>query len=73
MKPRTGGPQADENVYRPDVPRTLRDDLLLKQCEEIKSKYLAPFHAKLAAVQADFQSASKQACFSSCFSSKTMF
>ncbi|KAG0565163.1 hypothetical protein KC19_8G169500 [Ceratodon purpureus] len=48
------------NVNRPDVPRTLRDDLLLKQCEEIKAKYLAPFHAKLGTVQADFQSASKQ-------------
>ena len=55
--------EAGENLNRPDVPRTLRDDLLLKQCEEIKVKYLAPFYAKLAAVQADFQGASKQACF----------
>jgi len=52
--------QAGENMGRPDVPRTLRDDLLLKQCEDIKSKYLAPFYAKLAAVQADFQSTRKQ-------------
>lgn len=54
--------EAGGNVNRPDVPRTLRDDLLLKQCEEIKAKYLAPFYAKLGAVQADFQSASKQVC-----------
>lgn len=51
---------AGDNVQRPNVPRTLRDELLLKQCEEIKSKYLAPFHAKLAAVKAGFESASKQ-------------
>ncbi|XP_024403200.1 uncharacterized protein [Physcomitrium patens] len=56
----SGRSQAGENKIRSDVPRTLRDDLLLKQCEDIKTKYLAPFYAKLAAVQADFQSATKQ-------------
>lgn len=74
VKHRTGGNDNEghatnnvsgENVRRPNVPRTLRDDLLLKQCEDIKSKYLATFHAKLAAVKAGFESASKQVRLSS--------
>lgn len=74
VKHRTGGNDNEghatnnvsgDNVQRPNVPRTLRDDLLLKQCEDIKSKYLATFHAKLAAVKAGFESASKQVRLSS--------
>lgn len=45
---------------RLDVPRTLRDDLLLKQCKEIKEQYLATFQSKLAEVQVDLQNSTKQ-------------
>ena len=48
------------NSLRLIVPRTLRDDLLLKQCNEIKERYLATFNAKLATMRADFHSARKQ-------------
>lgn len=67
---RTGNGQASEsnqeqlastaNSLRLNVPRTLRDDLLLKQCNEIKERYMATFNAKLASMRADFRSASKQ-------------
>lgn len=42
------------------IPRTLRDDVLVKQSQEIKSKYMASFHAKLASGVAEFESANLQ-------------
>ncbi|CAM6114787.1 unnamed protein product [Calypogeia fissa] len=42
------------------IPRTLRDDVLIKQCQEIRSKYMGSFHAKLAVALADFENANLQ-------------
>jgi hypothetical protein len=42
------------------IPQTLRDHLLVKQCQEIKARYMATFHAKLASVREDFQITHKQ-------------
>jgi hypothetical protein len=47
-------------VQLPGIPQTLRDHLLVKQCQEIKARYMATFHAKLASVREDFQITHKQ-------------
>lgn len=57
---KAGVSQVGQENGRLDVPRTLRDDLLLKQCKEIKEQYLATFQSKLAEVQVDLQNSTKQ-------------
>lgn len=57
---KAGVSQFGQESGRLDVPRTLRDDLLLKQCKEIKEQYLATFQSKLAEVQVDLQNSTKQ-------------
>lgn len=39
----------------PEVPRTLRDDKLLAEAEEIRGRYVAAFQAKLAAAEKEYQ------------------
>ncbi|KAI5079688.1 hypothetical protein GOP47_0005167 [Adiantum capillus-veneris] len=51
-----------ESVYVPGVPRTLRDSLLGQQCQDIRTKYMASFYAKLSASQQDYSNAHSEVC-----------
>ncbi|KAJ7548808.1 hypothetical protein O6H91_07G028200 [Diphasiastrum complanatum] len=42
------------------IPRTLRDDFLLKECQEVRGKYMSPLYSKLAVAREDFESSYKQ-------------
>ncbi|GAQ81004.1 hypothetical protein KFL_000680200 [Klebsormidium nitens] len=50
-----GGGGCQEVKLPPDVPRTLRDDKLLDEAEEIRGRYVAAFQAKLAAADKEYQ------------------
>ncbi|EFJ18575.1 hypothetical protein SELMODRAFT_444519 [Selaginella moellendorffii] len=42
------------------IPRTLRDDMLISQCDELRKKYVSGQYANLAAAQQDFYAAHKE-------------